>query len=95
LHPALDDRVLDAEHFGKSRLDHVLPFGFPGADDPRPFILSGFRGAGCRPVRQKSTCEGRAPGNAIMQKRGFYSRNMDNCACFRHSGRVAKNQFGR
>jgi hypothetical protein len=70
--------VLDAEHFGKSRLDHVLPFGFPGAGGPRAFFFTGFQGTGCRPPPQKSTGQGRAQGNAIMQKRGFYSRKMDN-----------------
>src|SRR3954465_4503838 len=61
-------------------------YGIRARGRPAHVLFVGFRGAGCRPVRQKSTCEGRAQGNAIMQKRGFYSRKMDNSACIRHSG---------
>ena len=68
LHPALHDRVLDADHFGKSRFQHVGP-QVPSARNAAQFVFFGiFPKAGCRPSGQLSIAQTFRSGDAIMQE---------------------------
>jgi hypothetical protein len=88
LHAALDDRVLNANEFGKSRL-HVCPLVsmsifqlemlFPvisARGKPARVFCEISRGRMPSPPA-KVYRGGRGQGNAIMQKRGFCSRGAD------------------
>ena len=84
LHPALHDRVFDADELGKSRPYHFLTSDrFPGAGNrARSVSFFEFSEAGCRHAREMSTpvpCGNRGPREAICRARdvanGAYRRN--------------------